>query len=80
MTFRVTSRLRPSGGIPRIQNLDAAPKSLSELQDREPICRACEWFSAAVERCCHPYVTCTSSPHRIRPWERLRSCPEWSKV
>lgn len=69
-TFRVTARVRRSGGQP------AAPKPVQRGGGDRAVCESCEWFQSSVDRCVHPKAGCFRSPARRQPWSNLRRCPE----
>lgn len=45
------------------------------VEQRETVCRACEWLDHAWPRCVHPNCGCPRSRGRLTPWLNVRRCP-----
>jgi hypothetical protein len=76
ISFRITSHRRLGAAAPNPPHTRPKAKlpGLKLLVDREPICRACEWFGPE-DRCCHPHAGCAKGWWRIQPWARMLMCP-----
>lgn len=80
LRFRAVTRLPPSrflppGERPAVATVPPPSAPAPVPSDREAICRACEWFHAATDRCGRPCGMCPVDDRRRTPWQNMPRCP-----
>lgn len=67
LTFRITGRV----GV-----LATTTASTGLVETRQALCRTCEYFQVATERCLRPCGVCPGGEARVKPWLKWECCPD----